>query len=83
VAATHAYRWIIETPVRNHYGENDEAISISISISISLGRLAMTYQRVIGNGNGRFEAISMGASPIVGHSPAPCRNGRPGSILSR
>ena len=57
VAATHAYRWIIETPVRNHYGEKDEAISIG------LGPLAMTYQRVIGNGNDRVEAISWGHHP--------------------
>jgi len=43
VAAAQAYRWIIKTPVRNYYGENDEVISVG------LGQLAMTYQRAIGN----------------------------------
>lgn len=56
VAATHAYRWIIATPVRNYYGESDEVISIG------LGRLAMTYQAAIGNGNPQVEAISTGDS---------------------
>jgi hypothetical protein len=53
-ARTEAYRWIIETPVRNFYGESDEVISIG------LGQLAMTYQRAIGSGNPRVEAISTG-----------------------
>jgi hypothetical protein len=52
----HAYRWIIESPVRNYYGEADEAISTG------LGGLAMTYQRAIGNGNDRVEAIPTGAT---------------------
>jgi hypothetical protein len=46
------YRWIIQTPVRNYYGEDDEVISVA------LGGLAMTYQRAIGNE--RVEAISTG-----------------------
>jgi pimeloyl-ACP methyl ester carboxylesterase len=54
VAATQAYRWIIKTPVRNYYGENDEVISIG------LGQLTMTYQRAIGNQ--RVDAISTGDS---------------------
>ncbi|WP_353813086.1 hypothetical protein [Mesorhizobium sp.] len=54
VADAQAYRWIIETPVRNYYGESDEAVSTG------LGRLAMTYQRAIGSGNERVEAISTG-----------------------
>lgn len=54
VAATQAYRWVIRTPVRNYYGESDEAISVE------LGQLAMTYQRSIGNQN--VEAISTGKS---------------------
>ena len=54
VAEAQAYRWIIQTPVRNYYGEKDEAISTG------LGRLAMTYQRAIGNGNERVEAVSTG-----------------------
>lgn len=48
------YRWVVRTPVRNYYGEEDEAISIG------LGRLAMTYQQAIGNGNPAVEAISTG-----------------------
>lgn len=54
VAATQSYRWIIKTPVRNYYGENDEVISIG------LGQLAMTYQRAIGNQH--VDAISTGDS---------------------
>src|SRR5690606_9971500 len=54
VAQAHAYRWVIKTPVRNYFGENDEAISTG------LGELAMTYQKAIGNGNPRVEAISTG-----------------------
>ncbi|WP_210210162.1 alpha/beta hydrolase family protein [Rhodopseudomonas palustris] len=54
IAATHAYRWVIKTPVRNYYGESDEAISIG------LGQLGMTYQRAMGAGNTRVEAISTG-----------------------
>ena len=54
VASAQAYRWVIKTPVRNYYGESDEAISTG------LGQLAMTYQRAIGNGNPRVEAISTG-----------------------
>jgi pimeloyl-ACP methyl ester carboxylesterase len=54
VAQTTAYRWIIQSPVRNYYGEADEAISTG------LGQLAMNYQRAIGNGNPAVEAISAG-----------------------
>lgn len=54
VAASQAYRWVIQTPVRNYYGESDEVISIG------LGQMAMTYQRSIGSGNDRVEAISTG-----------------------
>lgn len=54
VAQTTAYRWIIRSPVRNYYGEADEAISTG------LGRLAMTYQQAIGNGNQQIEAVSTG-----------------------
>lgn len=52
VAATQAYRWVIRTPVRNYYGERDEVISVG------LGRLAMDYQRAIGNT--WVEALSTG-----------------------
>ena len=54
VAQTTAYRWIIRSPVRNYYGEADEAISTG------LGRLAMIYQQAIGNGNQQVEAVSTG-----------------------
>lgn len=54
VAASQAYRWIVQTPVRNYYGESDEAISIG------LGQMAMTYQHAIGSGNDRVDAISTG-----------------------
>lgn len=54
VAATEAYRWIIKTPVRNYYGEADEVITPG------LGQMAMTYQRAIGAGNTKVEAISTG-----------------------
>jgi hypothetical protein len=52
LAANQAYRWVIRTPVRNYYGESDEAIRVGI------GRLAMDFQRAIGND--RVEAISAG-----------------------
>lgn len=52
MAANDAYRWIIRTPVRNHYGEQDEAIRVGI------GRLAMEFQRAMGND--RVEAVSTG-----------------------
>lgn len=54
VAATEAYRWVIQTPVRNYYGEADEVVSNG------LGRLAMTYQQASGDGNTKVEAISTG-----------------------
>lgn len=52
----HAYRWIIKSPVRNYFGEADEAITVGI------GQLAMTYQHAIGNGNMQVEAVSTGAT---------------------
>jgi hypothetical protein len=51
---TTAYRWIMKGPVRDYYGEADEAIPVG------LGRPAMTYQRAIGAGNMQVEAISTG-----------------------
>jgi dienelactone hydrolase len=54
VAETTAYRWIIKTPVRNYYGESDEAISVG------LGQLAATYQHAIGKGNQLVQAVSTG-----------------------
>ncbi|MFA6265148.1 MAG: alpha/beta hydrolase [Pseudolabrys sp.] len=54
VAQTTAYRWIIKSPVRNYYGEADEVITPG------LGQMAMTYQRAIGSGNTRVEAVSTG-----------------------
>lgn len=51
---TTAYRWVIETEVRNYYGEDDEIVPAD------QGRLAMTYQRAMGRGNLKVEAISTG-----------------------
>jgi pimeloyl-ACP methyl ester carboxylesterase len=53
-AETTAYRWIYKSPIRNYYGEADEVISVGV------GRLAMTYQQGIGNGNPNVTAISTG-----------------------
>ncbi|CAB3695407.1 serine aminopeptidase domain-containing protein [Achromobacter piechaudii] len=54
VAQTQAYRWVIKTPVRNYYGDSDEAISTG------LGQLAATYQHAMGAGNAAVQAISTG-----------------------
>jgi pimeloyl-ACP methyl ester carboxylesterase len=51
---TQGYRWVIKSPVRNYYGEADEAITVGI------GRLAMTYAQAMGAGNPKVEAISTG-----------------------
>ncbi len=51
---TTAYRWVVKSPVRNYYGEADEAIPTA------LGQLAMTYQHAMGAGNMQVEAISTG-----------------------
>jgi pimeloyl-ACP methyl ester carboxylesterase len=56
VARTEAYRWVFQSPVRNYYGETDEAISTG------LGRLATTYQQSMGSGNMKVEAISTGST---------------------
>lgn len=54
VAKTHAYRWVIKSPVRFYYGESDEAIRTEI------GLLPMYYQQAIGNTS--TQAISTGAT---------------------
>ncbi|MDU0342628.1 alpha/beta hydrolase family protein [Bosea rubneri] len=54
VATTQAYRWVVGTPVRNFYGEADEAIRTE------LGQLAMRYQQALGNKH--VEAVSTGAT---------------------
>ena len=46
------YRWVIETPTRNYYGEADEAIPVG------LGKLASFYQT--GMGNNQVTAVSAG-----------------------
>ncbi|MNT42325.1 hypothetical protein D3C72_1787430 [compost metagenome] len=56
VAQAQSYRWVIQTPVRNYYGDTDEAISTG------LGQLAATYQHAMGAGNTKVEAISTGAT---------------------
>lgn len=50
------YRWIYQSPVRNYYGEADEAIPVGV------GKLAMTYQQAMGDGNPYVTAISTGAT---------------------
>ncbi len=49
-----SYRWVVKTPVRNYYGETDEAITVGV------GQLAMHYQQAMGNGNNMVEAVSTG-----------------------
>src|SRR5690606_16963628 len=54
MAETQAYRRIINVPMRNYYGEADEAIPVGVA------RMAMTYQQSLGAGNDKVEAISTG-----------------------
>ncbi|OMQ26866.1 alpha/beta hydrolase [Serratia oryzae] len=54
IATAQAYRWVIQSPVRNYYGETDEAITVGV------GRMAMTYAQAMGSGNTKVEAISTG-----------------------
>ena len=54
ILAAHAYRWVIKSPVRNYYGETDEAITPGV------GRAAMTYAQSMGSGNQNVEAVSTG-----------------------
>lgn len=54
MANSSVYRWVYQTPVRNYYGEVDEAISVGV------GKLAMTYQQSMGSGNLQVSAISTG-----------------------
>jgi pimeloyl-ACP methyl ester carboxylesterase len=51
---TQAYRWVIKSPLRNYYGDADEAITPG------LGQLAATYQHAMGAGNSQVEAVSTG-----------------------
>lgn len=53
-AATTTYRWLYKTPLRNYYGEVDEAIPVGV------GKMVMTYQQAIGSGNMNVTAISTG-----------------------
>jgi pimeloyl-ACP methyl ester carboxylesterase len=52
LARNQAYRWIVRSPLRNYYGETDEAISLGV------GRLAMNFQKALGND--KVEAVSTG-----------------------
>ena len=54
IGTAQAYRWVIGSPVRNYYGETDEAIPVGI------GQIAMFYQHAMGSGNQNVEAISTG-----------------------
>ncbi len=54
IADTQSYRWTILSPVRNYYGESDEAITVGV------GRMAQTYAQAMGGGNPQVEAVSTG-----------------------
>lgn len=54
IASAQSYRWVIKSPVRNYYGETDEAITTGV------GRMAMTYAQSMGSGNPNVEAVSTG-----------------------
>jgi len=54
LAQTQAYRWVIKSPVRNYYGETDEAISLGV------GQMVRNYQMAMGKGNTQVEAVSTG-----------------------
>jgi pimeloyl-ACP methyl ester carboxylesterase len=54
IMSAQSYRWVIQSPVRNYYGETDEAITPGV------GRMAMTYAQAMGSGNPNVEAISTG-----------------------
>jgi pimeloyl-ACP methyl ester carboxylesterase len=54
IAANQAYRWVIRTPTRNYYGEQDEVISLGA------GTLAMHFQQAINNDT--VTAVSTGAT---------------------
>ncbi len=54
IAQAQSYRWVVKTPMRNFYGEADEAITVGI------GRLPMVYQQAMGAGNPKVEAVSAG-----------------------
>ena len=54
IAETQSYRWVIKTPVRNYYGDTDEAITVGVA------RMAQNYQSAMGAGNPMAEAVSTG-----------------------
>lgn len=54
IAQTEAYQTVFRSPVRNYYGETDEAITIGV------GRLAETYAQALGTGNPKVTAVSTG-----------------------
>ncbi|HBJ35496.1 MAG TPA: alpha/beta hydrolase [Planctomycetaceae bacterium] len=54
LAETEAYRWVIKTPVRNYFGEVDEAITVGVA------QMAQNYQAAMGAGNPMAQAISTG-----------------------
>ena len=53
VAQTQAYRWIIKSPVRNYYGENDEAIATARRPLALMARAAAFRPSVSSGMNGR------------------------------
>jgi len=56
ISEAQAYRWVVKSPVRNYYGETDEAITVGV------GRMAETYARALGAGNPSVQAVSTGST---------------------
>lgn len=54
LAQAESYRRVIATPVRNYYGEADEAITTGVA------RMSERYQQAMGRGNPKVEAVSTG-----------------------
>lgn len=54
IETLHAYRWVIQSQVRNYYGELDEIVAVN------QGRIGMTYQQAMGTGNTTVEAVCTG-----------------------
>ena len=54
LSANESHRRVVQTPVRNHYGEKDEVITVGVA------RMAMNYAQSMGTGNSMVEAVSTG-----------------------
>lgn len=58
ISEAQAYRWVIKSPVRNYFGDTDEAITVGV------GRMAQTYAQALGAGNPSVQAISTGNTTL-------------------